>query len=350
MNNSPSKHSAPGRRARRLWLGILAGVVAAILLLAAVYGVLYYQGRTSLGAKGSTLSAPDSLVDAADDDLQRVTYQGVDYAYNKDVISVLFIGVDKKDIAADTSYGQNGQADSLFVAAIDTAGGVTRVIPLSRESMVDVDVFGIGGGYAGVEKTQLCLAYAYGATGQESCENVVRSAKRLLYGVDINAYAAIDLDGLAALTEEVGGVTVTSPEDIHRYGLTINKGDTVTLDRKSAVGYVRYRGTDVDANNRRQKRQQQFLSAFLTAAKQQVQKDPTRVAGLYSTARPYLVSNLGLSDLTYLVTNSMGALGKVEYLSIKGDTVMGDQYVEFHPDRTSVYETVLKAFYRPVEK
>ena len=91
------------------------------------------------------------------------------------------------------------------------------------------------------------------------------------------------------------------------------------------------------------------MSAFIAQAKEQVRKDPTRVAALYNTADPYLVSNLGLSDLTYLVANSMDALSNVRFLSIKGDTVMGEKYVEFYPDSTNVYETVLEAFYTPVK-
>ncbi|MBE6778103.1 MAG: LytR family transcriptional regulator [Ruminococcaceae bacterium] len=349
MSKTPSEHAKPQRRWKRWLIGILAGIAAVAVLLCGTFGVLYLMGRATLRPRGSTLSAPQDLLDDAEEDFSRITYQGVDYRYNQDVIAVLIIGVDKKAIATDLGYGQNGQADSLFVAAIDTARGVTRIIPLSRESMVDINIYGVGGGYAGVKKAQLCLAYAYGATGVESCQNVITSAKRLLYGVDINAYAAIDLDGLSALTHEVGGVTVTAPEDVRKGALNVKKGDTVTLTKDTVAPYVRYRGSDVEANNRRQTRQQQFLTAFIKKAKGQIAKDLSRVTDLYNVAEPYLVSSLDVADLTYLASNSLSALGNIQYLSIKGDTVMGEEYVEFHPDRTSVYETVLEAFYRPVE-
>lgn len=345
-----SSHAKPRRLPLwgRILLGVLGAVTAAAVALGAVYGVLYAMGRHSLTGRGSTLSAPESLIDDADDGLHRVTYQGVTYRFNPNVVSVLIMGLDKDDIGTADGYGQNGQADCLFVAAIDTASGATRIIPLSRESMVEVNVYGKGGGYAGVEKTQLCLAYAYGATGEESCENVVRSVRRLLYGVDINAYAAIDLEGLAALTDKAGGLTVTAPDTVNSPKLYVAKGQTVTLNGDKATTYIQYRDNDVNANNRRIQRQKQFLGAFIKKVKGQLAEDPTRLTGYWDTAAPYLVTDLTLSRLTYLVSCGLTAADP-EYLSITGETVMGEKYVEFYPDTTSLYEAVLTAFYTPEE-
>ena len=223
------------------------------------------------------------------------------------------------------------------------------MIPLSRETMAEVDTYGVGGGYAGIETTQLCLAYAYGKTGAESCENVLRSVRRLLYGVDINAYAAMDLDGLAALTDALGGVTVTVPEDISQNKISWKRGQTLTLNGKEARFFTRYRGTDVEANNRRVVRQRLFLSAFMKRMMTRVRTDITRVPAYYQIASPYLVSNVGLSQITYLATTLASAPpSEIEYLTIAGDTVMGEKYVEFHADRTSLYEAVLAALYTPV--
>ncbi len=336
-------------KTRRVLLAILAAILAAAVAVGGVYAWLYYRGRSTLHGTGEEVSTPDTIADLLDEDGNRVLYKDTVYEYNENVVGALFLGVDKADIKDDAGYGENGQADSLFVAAIDTASGKVRVIPLSRETMAEVDIYGVSGGYAGIETTQLCLAYAYGKTGAESCENVLRSVRRLLYGVDINVYAAIDLDGLAALTDAVGGVTVTVPEDMKGIEHTLRKGQTVTLRGELANFFTRHRDEDVDANNRRVMRQRIFLSAFAEKMMSRIRADITRVPAYYNVATPYIVTNVGLSEITYIATTLAGKPNTaIEYLSVAGETVMGEEYVEFHADKTSLYEAVLTAFYTPI--
>ncbi len=342
------KHAQNKPRWRRVLLAVLAAVLAAAVLIGGVYAYLYWSGRAALHGTGEDVSTPSDIADVLDDG-KHVIYNGTVYQYNENVVSILFLGVDKESVKEDVGYGENGQADSLFVAAIDTVTGAVRVIPLSREIMAEVDTYGVGGGFAGIETTQLCLAYAYGKTGEQSCENVLRSVRRLLYGVDINAYAAIDLDGLAALTDAVGGVTVTVPEDISQDKYSWKQGQTVTLKGKEARFFIRHRDTDVEANNRRVARQRLFLSAFMKQAMTRVRADFTRVAAYYQTAAPYLVTDMGLPQVTYLATALVGKpASEIEYITVAGDTVMGEKYVEFHADKTSLYEAVLAAFYTPL--
>lgn len=339
---------ARNKKTRRILLAVVAAVSAAAVAVGGVYAWLYYRGRDTLHGTGDEVSTPDTIADLLEDG-NRVLYNGTVYEYNENVVGVLFLGVDKQDIKEDVGYGENGQADSLFVAAIDTASGAVRVIPLSRETMAEVDTYGVSGGFAGIETTQLCLAYAYGKTGAESCENVLRSVRRLLYGVDINVYAAIDLDGLSALTNAVGGVTVTVPETIASDKYTLREGQTVTLWGDLAHFFTRHRDEDVEANNRRVMRQRIFFTAFTNRAMSRIRADVTRVAAYYRVAAPYLVTNVGLSEITYVASTLAGkASTEIEYLTVAGETVMGEKYVEFHADKTSLYEAVLAAFYTPI--
>lgn len=344
MTDSPNK-----RRRRRIWAVSGLSFLAAVVLVVGLYGWLYWQGRRALLDKDGNLSAPPSVMQEGED---TVLYQGVTYRYNSHVTAVLVMGVDKKDIQTQADYGGNGQADSLFLAVMDTRTGATRILPISREVMVDVDRYAVDGTFLGSQKAQLCLAYAYGTTAQASCENVVRSVSRLLYGAPINSYIAMDMAGLRALTDAVGGVTVTVLEDISHPGeLEVQQGQTVTLNGAQAVMYIRSRGQDTQANNRRMARQKQFLGVFMNKVGQQLKKDFTRFTAYYAAAKPYVVSNLDLSRLTYLATQGLAgnALQEPEYLPITGDVVMGDELVEFYADETAVYEAVLKAFYEPIE-
>ena len=46
--------------------------------------------------------------------------------------------------------------------------------------MADVDVYSESGVYSGINKEQICLAYAYGDGQHTSCENVLKSVKIML--------------------------------------------------------------------------------------------------------------------------------------------------------------------------
>ncbi len=81
-----------------------------------------------------------------------------------------------------------------------------------------------------------------------------------------------------------------------------------------------------------------------------VRADFTRVPAYYNVASPYLVTNVGVSRLIYIATALVGAPSSgIEYLPISGETVMGEEYVEFHADKTSLYEAVLGAFYTTID-
>ncbi len=338
-------------RVRRGFLIVVMAVLAALAVLAGLYGWLYVRGRQSLLGSGGSISTPSTLVDSDDGDL--VVYNGISYRYNENVTAILVMGIDKTDIQAQGVYGQNGQADTLFLAALDTITGAMHIVPISRETMVDINQYAVDGTYIGVKNTQLCLAYAYAASGEDGCRNVARSVSRLLYGVPINNYVAIDMDGVKAITNTVGGVPVTALEDVRNENgdRIIKKGQKVTLKGDTALAYIRDRGTDAQANNHRMQRQKQFFTAFLARTAQKLQENVGRLPGYYNTVSPYVVTNVTLSQVTYLVgrTLSNGGWQSPVYHTITGKTVMGKKHVEFYANSLSAYEAVLASFYKPVK-
>ncbi len=345
--NAKARHAGNGsghsrkKGKKKVWRVLLIILCVLLLLIGGMVGAffgLYSKGKSSLTEDKQQIPV----------DIQTVYYNGRSYVYDEDVVSVLFLGVDKTDIQSEDGYGLNGQADSLFVFSLNTRTGATHVIPLSRETMVDVDVYTVGGSYSGVEKKQLCLAYSYGNSGEDSAANVVRSVERILNGVHIDAFVAVDLEGLHRMTDMIGGVSLTPIETFHNGKTWVYKDQETLLDGQHAELYIRYRDDDVDANNRRMKRQKQFLNAFAGKAKEQIASNFTLVTKYYNTAKPYIVSDLSLSEITYMASRIITVSGglQLDYLSITGETVMGEKYVEFYPEESSVFEAVLTAFYK----
>ena len=345
QNNRPIR-----RRVLRAMLTVLAVLAALALVLASVWYALYWRGRVSLFENDNSIDTPESLVDNAEEEGKFITYKGETYRYNESVVSLLFMGVDKNDINADGGYGKNGQADSLFLATLDTDNGAIKIIPLSRESMVDINLYDADGKFLGTENRQLCLAYAYGADAKEGCENTVRSVGRLLYGMPIGGYVAIDFDGVKALNKAVGGVEVSVLEDIEIYheGIHHNlvKGQTARLNDITVLPYLQRRGDDLDANDRRMQRQKQFLGEFIRVAAKNVKGNFTLLERYYTAVKPYTVSDLSLSKITYLAgTYLVGGQTAIEYLPVTGESKLEGEHVGFHPDQESLYEAVLAAFY-----
>lgn len=347
MTRGQNKRSTRRRVLRALLILLAVLIVFALVLLGAYYA-LYLRGQTTLNDRDNNIVPPESLVDNAEEEGKLITYNGETYRYNESVVSLLFMGIDKTDIQASGGYGSNGQADSLFLATLNTDNGNVKIVPLSRECMVDINLYDADGAFIGTEKRQLCLAYAYGADAEEGCENTCRSVGRLLYGMPIDGYIAIDFDGVKALNKAVGGITVTPTETLaDRNGTVLfTKGKTVKLDEKNVITYIRDRGNDLDANDRRMQRQKDFLNKFINVAAKNIKKNFTLLENYYYAAKPYTASDLDLPEITYLAsTYLVGGQPAIEYLPVTGESKLEGEHVAFYPNQESLYEAVLAAFY-----
>ena len=154
------------RLAARIGAGILLFAVIFILMAAAVFGVLYFKGKSNLAAKASEgaqvlETAAETTTAAWEGDLldeNEISYNGKRYRYRESLINILCMGVDQKSISKEKSYGKGGQADAVFLVSLDTETGQITVLNLSRDTMADVNLYTESGNYAGTEKGQLCLA------------------------------------------------------------------------------------------------------------------------------------------------------------------------------------------------
>lgn len=112
-------------------------------------------------------------------DGEYVVYNGKTYQLNENITSILFMGVDKRELEQTEINGTGGQADVIVLAAVDTETEKVSLINVSRDTMTDVTVYSANGGYIGSKEQQICLSYAYGNGKETSCENTVNSVKRL---------------------------------------------------------------------------------------------------------------------------------------------------------------------------
>ena len=328
---------------QKITLIVSSIIVALILILVATFFTLSQVGKRQFHKQDTHITV--DTVKIEDDDT--VEYNEKKYTLNKNVISILVIGIDRDNIKEDLGSGKNGQADVIFVATIDTKTKKAHIIPISRETMVDVDIYTKDGKFAGTKREQLCLAYAYGTTPEKCSENVLRSVKRILYGINISSYVTIEMDGVEKLTDLVGNIELNSLEDIKTKRLTVNKGEKISLSGTKAIAYIQYREDDLEANSRRMQRQKQFLSSLLNKTGNAVVNDFTMLTKFYNELSPYFSTNISFAQITYLAQNclSLNIGDSLNYKTIDGTLVQGEMWVEFETDKDSVVQTVMDVFY-----
>ena len=193
------------RRKKKLWLVPVCagGVTMAVLAGMAAHAV--YTGRT---VQTGTVTETDAM------DPDTVIWQGKEYVYNDDLSNYLMIGVDKEDIE-ETSVGQAnaGQADAIYLAVRDRRENTVTLISIPRDTMTEIELAAPGGKSIGTDVNHISLSYAYGDGAHESCRLTEEAVSNLLYGIPIQSYCAVSMDALPVLTESVGTLTVTVPND-----------------------------------------------------------------------------------------------------------------------------------------
>ena len=352
---SGRKQKAPRKKKGPL-IAVLIIFGILVLLLATAVGAYFYlnkKGEAQLKKNQSiaSITAPEEAT--SEDDGKTIVYNGAKYKYNEDNINILFMGVDRDmQDTGEKVIGENGQADVLIWAALDSKTGHLSLINISRDAMVDVNKYNVEDKYLGTDKMQLCLAYSYGDGKEKSCENTLQSVSRLMYGMPVNAYVAIDYSAIAPLNDAIGGVTVNVLEDLTQSDSALKAGETVTLHGEQAQTYVRSRNTEVlDSNNQRMERQKQYIDAFLQQAISQTKKNPTLPVTLYNDVSDYMVTNISASEVTHLATLMIqNGVSGGDILTVPGEVTQGDVYAEFNPDDKELYKLILSVFYKEIKQ
>ncbi len=333
----------PGRRKKKkLWLIPLCAAV----ITAAVLGVLVWNAlRNGKEAGGGSSDG------AGADRTGTVQWNGKTYQYNNHLSNYLLIGVDNTEMT-ETSTGQAdaGQADAIYLVSWDRVENTLTTISVPRDTMTEIQVYGPGGTDLGKSTDHISLSYAYGDGSHESCRLTEDAVSNLFYGLSIQGYCSISMDALPVLTESVGSLTVTVPNNsLEGVSPEFTEGAQVTLTPENTETFVRYRDTgESQSALKRMERQQEFIRAYGEAAKTRFAEDPEFAAQLYTSLEPYMVTSMGNDEFVSLMKSA--AQGKVkEGWTVPGEGVEGELYDEYHVDDNALYEKIIETFYEEAE-
>lgn len=338
------------------WIVVLSLLVVLVGGSAGTYFIMRHSGRTSLAdhieVEDLEITAPEEAIVADGGDT--ITWNGKTYEKKDSIINILCMGIDKTaaELSAEGEvlYGNGGQADTIFLAVLDTETGELTLLNLSRDTMTDVDVYNADGEFVETREMQLCLAYAYGDGGESSCLNMVKSVSNLMYGVPVDAYAAVDLPAISILNDAIGGVEVEVLEDLSARDPSLVKGASVLLKGNLAEIYVRSRDhTDLDSNSQRMARQRQYVTAFLRKAYAQIRNDWSVALTMYQAVQAYSHTSLRLSQMLYLTSVATNTeFSEQNLITIPGEVVMGEEYAEYYVDEDILFQTIMDTYYQEV--
>lgn len=350
------------KRKKKLALTIGIELIAVAALIVAAFQIVRSVGKKSLTSKAEE-AAPDLNLVRASETLTEeeetkwqegwVKYNGSIYAYNEDIRTFLFMGIDKKSDVKEVEEGtKGGQADALFLAVMNPHDKTLKIVGINRNTMADVDIYNDSGAYVTTQKAQIAVQHGFGNGVEESCEYQKKAVSRLFYGLPIHGYAAINMSAIPTINDTVGGVDVTVLDDLTKYDSSLKKDAKVHLMGEAAFWYVKVRDVNVFGSaDMRLARQKQYLNAYVQAARSAAKKDITVALDLYQAVVPQMVTDISADEVAYLAPILVDySFDENSFYMMQGETVMGDEFEEFYPDEDALYEMILNIFYEPVEQ
>lgn len=318
-------------------------VMATALLL--VYGAGRLLDRQNLKPETRTAYEPLSQGGSA------IEVAGRQYVQRQRVTTILLMGVDQDGESQSGGYRNGGQADFLRLLVIDDDAGRVSQLAIDRDTMTPITVLGVLGNRARTRTAQISLSHGFGDGGAQSCELTVEAVSNLLSSVEIDFYMAMSMDGIAALNDAVGGVTVTVQDDFTALDAEMKPGATLTLSGAQAELFVRGRMSIGNGTNAaRMERQQQYVSQLIAQLDERVQEDKDFLGTLYDALAPYLTTNLSRGRL---INESWAAkdYARAPLVTPAGEHVIGsDGFMEFHVDEDALLQTVLSLFYEAADE
>ena len=322
------------RKARKILLIVILSLVGVVITLGAVAGSYYLFARNS-----ETERAEKAVKE------HEIIYIDDEKYIAKDVVNYLIVGIDSTG-EMKASNGNNNTAlnDLICLVSFNLTDSSYTIIPVSRDTMVDVDILGLSGKIIGSKYTQRDYAHTTGDGLDMSFRNTCRAVSKVLMGVDIERYVGINMTTVPLIVDFLGGVTITLDEDLTVLDPAWEEGASITLTGDNCLLYLRARmevgdGTQIS----RMHRQQIFMEEVVRKARTNDYTFSDILDALH------IVNKYVCMDVTYMdMADILKYVQTFKYngiKQIKGYTQKNKGLIEFIPYENEVKELVISTFY-----
>lgn len=311
--------------------------IICVVVVAVIFGIFYYlQERDN---KKDSLRVDENSVNS----YEERTKNGVKYSYNGNLRTMLLLGI-------DGSIGEplNGQSDFMALMIFDSETNEFNCLMIPRDTMTQVNVCDVNGGFMTSSINHINTAYAYGGgTNYYRGMNALEATSMLLYDVPLRNFLAMPLDIMRDLVRIMGETDIVLEDDSLSYiDEKYVKGYTYHIDEESVELFLRSRdtGEDFSAGNRTD-RQIVYLKYLMSKFKE-IQEGKLKLS--FSDLDSILAkceSNLTNSELnSYYNLMLKAQMNDDAFITIPGSYKMAD-YDEFHYDVNKLEDVVLDLFY-----
>ena len=341
------KNTRKAIRQRKICMLLIIILIIVLSVLGGGYYLLSQKNAASPQNGGQNSDSRNQTDLSQNGDI--VEYKGETYKYNDHLSNYLFLGIDTRE-AVDTyqSQADAGQADAIFLVSMDRATEKIKVLFLPRDSMTRIEVFNPYGQSLGETTDHLNIQYAFGDGKEKSCELMKTAVSNMLDGLPIQGYCSMNMDGISVITDFVGGIQLTIPDDsLADVNPEYKKGAVVDITGETAEQFVRYR--DIDKTQSalvRQERQKTFLQALVQKAQEKAGEDAGFVTGLYDSVKSYTVTNMGNDIFAKLLAASQNGITDTE--TVPGEGTHGENFDEYHIDEDALSDLIISMFYEKI--
>lgn len=374
------KTGRTARKKKNICLRIAAGILSTVIVLVLTAGlaaIIFYKSgeaalKASAASKKPTIEVDPQLVEKmretyTDSDTvpwqeEWVVYEDGVYEYNESTLNFLIMGIDHKgtlDSHTDLSDWGAGQADTIFLVSMDQKNKSVSIIAIPRNAMVELDIYNEKEQCIDTIYNQICLQYGYAGGGELGLESMKACTSELFYGLPIHGACAVSFDAVSVITDMLGGIEVTIPDDMTGLNAGYVQGSSLRLTGKNVLPYLRYRETSVlGSPTTRLTRQKEFLKILISTAVAQVRRSPLLVSDMYQAVIPYMNTDISLDEAVYLATESLNyRIAEDSFYQLEGedrqvDFVRAggaqDFYDDLYLDEDAKRKLVMELFYEAV--
>lgn len=321
-------------------------LIPLVLLLAVLCTGCFGGQKENPESSASGVQSGDSAFSPSNME-NTVTLDGKTYRKRTDLRTVLFLGVDNtKTVEAEgMAVGNQGRADSVVLFILDKTAKTTTTLLISRNTMTEVDVYKANGDLASSAVMQLNMQYAFGNSPARGNFLMKRTVSELLYNIKIDGCVSMTLEGISAVVDSMGGITITMPEDYTDIDERYTAGATVTLNGAETERFVRYRDIEVTGSAEdRLDRQDWFVHALFKQMKAQGNMGK-KLEDMLNAADEYIEMDLDADTIKKLADYEM----LDETRKVPGTTETGKHHDEYHVDEKALRALIVELFYEPVE-
>ena len=210
------------------------------------------------------------------------------------IINILVLGTDSRNVVTD-----RGRSDTMIVVSYNKKSGEVKMVSFLRDMLAPIE---------GYDWNRINTAYFFDGVGLSI--NTVNQ----LFGLDIQYFVVVDLNGARDFIDYIGGVEIALSESEARViGVTYSK-EPILLDGATSLLHMRNRSSDSDFG--RTERQREVIVAVFN--KILSEKSLPEILDITKYAMGMVKTNISATTLTSLATSIVGNAGS---LSIESQSI-----------------------------